>query len=358
MKRHNGWKTASMVAATLAITALAGTSIAPSRQRRARRRCLGPRRPPTRARPRRPGSQPPDGGTGNRAGTAIRAGEAFEIAVLAGLCRPTGRQGSDRPRSRRRHGNGHGDRRRHEQRQRGDERRITTAVSQGGRRHRRAFGTPQEFGDGLADAAEAGIPVFGLDTGGVVEGILVNVTTDNRFLGEQSAQAIIDEIGEGAGTDDPLRPVRAGAPAPRRQGPVRGEWASRSSSTSKATPRTHRLRQRRRRRPRQVPRGRAGRNLGRMGCARSGRLPGHGRRRPHGGPRDRRRRAGVRHRRGRQGRQLDRHGAPGLAGDLGHGARPHRRTLCWSGPAEEVVFIRRSSSPPRTPVPDPLAGTP
>ena len=47
---------------------------------------------------------------------------------------------------------------------------LTTAVSQGVDAIVVAFGTPQEFGDGLADAAEAGMPVFGLDTGGVVEG--------------------------------------------------------------------------------------------------------------------------------------------------------------------------------------------
>lgn len=96
---------------------------------------------------------------------------------------------------------------------------ITTAVSQGVDAIVVAFGTPQEFGDGLADAVEAGIPVFGLDTGGVAEGILVNVTTDNSFLGEQSAQAIIDEIGEGGTVAmihfDPFEPVRLRAEAAR-----------------------------------------------------------------------------------------------------------------------------------------------
>ena len=96
---------------------------------------------------------------------------------------------------------------------------ITTAVSQGVDAIVVAFGTPQEFGDGLADAAEAGIPVFGLDTGGAVDGILVNVTTDNRFLGEQSAQAIIDAIGEGGTVAmihfDPFEPVRLRAEAAR-----------------------------------------------------------------------------------------------------------------------------------------------
>ncbi len=75
---------------------------------------------------------------------------------------------------------------------------ITGAVSQGVDAIVVAFGTPREFGEGLADAAEAEIPVFGLDTGGVTDEILVNVTTDPAVLGEQSAQAIIDELdGEG-----------------------------------------------------------------------------------------------------------------------------------------------------------------
>lgn len=96
---------------------------------------------------------------------------------------------------------------------------ITTAVSQGVDAIVVAFGTPQEFGDGLADAVAADIPVFGLDTGGVAEGILVNVTTDNSFLGEQSAQAIVDAIGEGGTVAmihfDPFEPVRLRAEAAR-----------------------------------------------------------------------------------------------------------------------------------------------
>ncbi|HKZ92761.1 MAG TPA: substrate-binding domain-containing protein [Candidatus Limnocylindrales bacterium] len=96
---------------------------------------------------------------------------------------------------------------------------ITTAVAQQVDAIVTAFGTPQEFGEGLADAAEAGVPVFGLDTGGVVEPTLVNVTTDPRFLGEASAQAIIDALG-GAGKVaiihfDPFEPVRLRAEAAR-----------------------------------------------------------------------------------------------------------------------------------------------
>jgi len=61
------------------------------------------------------------------------------------------------------------------------------------------------------------VPVFGLDTGGVVEPTLANVTTDPRFLGEASAQAIIDALG-GEGQIamihfDPFEPVRLRAEA-------------------------------------------------------------------------------------------------------------------------------------------------
>ncbi len=72
---------------------------------------------------------------------------------------------------------------------------ITTAVSQHVSAIVTAFGTPQEFGEGLANAAAAKVPVFGLDTGGVVAPTLVNVTTDNQYLGNASAQALIDAMG-------------------------------------------------------------------------------------------------------------------------------------------------------------------
>jgi ribose transport system substrate-binding protein len=72
---------------------------------------------------------------------------------------------------------------------------ITTAVSRHVDAIVTAFGTPQEFGEGLAKAAAANVPVFGLDTGGVVAPTLVNVTTDNKYLGEKSAQAMIDVMG-------------------------------------------------------------------------------------------------------------------------------------------------------------------
>ena len=96
---------------------------------------------------------------------------------------------------------------------------ITTAVAQDVDAIVTAFGTPQEFGEGLAAAGAAGVPVFGLDTGGVVEPTLVNVTTDNGFLGESSAQAIIDALGEPGQVAmihfDPFEPVRLRAEAAR-----------------------------------------------------------------------------------------------------------------------------------------------
>jgi len=89
---------------------------------------------------------------------------------------------------------------------------ITTAVAQEVDAIVTAFGTPQEFGEGLANADAAGVPVFGLDTGGLVEPTIVNVTTDPGVLGSTTAQAIIDALG-GEGQVamihfDPFEPVR------------------------------------------------------------------------------------------------------------------------------------------------------
>ena len=96
---------------------------------------------------------------------------------------------------------------------------LQTAVSEKVDAIVTAFGTPQEFGEGLAAAGAAGVPVFGLDTGGVVAPTLVNVTTDNKFLGEVSAKAIIDALG-GKGKVaiihfDPFEPVHLRAEAAR-----------------------------------------------------------------------------------------------------------------------------------------------
>ena len=94
---------------------------------------------------------------------------------------------------------------------------ISTAVAEKVDAIVTAFGTPQEFGEGLAAAGTAGVPVVGLDTGGLVDPTLVNVTTDNQYLGQVSAQAIIDGLG-GQGTVamihfDPFEPVRLRAAA-------------------------------------------------------------------------------------------------------------------------------------------------
>jgi ribose transport system substrate-binding protein len=94
---------------------------------------------------------------------------------------------------------------------------ITNAIAQNVDAIVTAFGTPQAFGEGLAAAAAANVPVFGLDTGGVVAPTLVNVTTDPKVLGQDSAQAIIDAIG-GPGKVimihfDPFEPVRLRAEA-------------------------------------------------------------------------------------------------------------------------------------------------
>ncbi len=154
---------------------------------------------------------------------------------------PAGCQGGDRPlqgrgRGPRLHGHGH----RHRPDNAAINGEITTAVAQKVDAIVTAFGTPQEFGEGLAAAGAAGVPVFGLDTGGVVEPTLVNVTTDTHFLGRGVRAGDHRRAGRhGQGRDHPLRPVRAGPSACRGgQGPRSRPTASRSSSTSRATPRT------------------------------------------------------------------------------------------------------------------------
>jgi ribose transport system substrate-binding protein len=89
---------------------------------------------------------------------------------------------------------------------------IASAVTQDFDAIVSAFAFSQELGEGLAAAEEAGVPVFGLDAGGVFEPMLANVTTDPGDLGSLSAQAIIDELG-GEGQVamihfDPFEPVR------------------------------------------------------------------------------------------------------------------------------------------------------
>ena len=71
---------------------------------------------------------------------------------------------------------------------------MTTAISQHVDGIVNAFGDPQQFGEGLAAAAAAGTPVFGMDTGGVVPPTLANVTSDNTANGTVTAQAIVDGL--------------------------------------------------------------------------------------------------------------------------------------------------------------------
>jgi ribose transport system substrate-binding protein len=95
---------------------------------------------------------------------------------------------------------------------------METAVSRGVDAIVLGMGDPQEFGAGLAATQQAGIPVFGLDAG-AVPGVTANITSDNTFLGEASAQAIIDAVGEGGTVAiihfDPFEPVRLRAAAAR-----------------------------------------------------------------------------------------------------------------------------------------------
>jgi ribose transport system substrate-binding protein len=88
---------------------------------------------------------------------------------------------------------------------------ITRAVNQKVSAVVLGMGDPKQLGPGLSAAKRANIPVIGLDAG-VADGITANVTSDNKFLGETSAKAMIDAIG-GKGsvlmfTYDDFEPVR------------------------------------------------------------------------------------------------------------------------------------------------------
>jgi ribose transport system substrate-binding protein len=95
---------------------------------------------------------------------------------------------------------------------------IENVIAQGADAVVLGMGDPLEFGAGLAAAVGAGVPVFGLDAG-AVDGITANITSDNEFLGEISAQQMIDAIG-GEGKVimihfDPFEPVRLRGEAAR-----------------------------------------------------------------------------------------------------------------------------------------------
>ncbi|MEO1062941.1 MAG: substrate-binding domain-containing protein [Actinomycetota bacterium] len=95
---------------------------------------------------------------------------------------------------------------------------MENAIAQGADAVVLGMGDPLEFGAGLAAAQDAGTPVFGLDAG-AVEGVTANITSDNTFLGESSAQAMIDAVGEGGRVIvihfDPFEPVRLRGAAAR-----------------------------------------------------------------------------------------------------------------------------------------------
>jgi len=95
---------------------------------------------------------------------------------------------------------------------------MENALAQGADAVVLGMGDPLEFGAGLAATSAAHIPVFGLDAG-AVDGITANITSDNQFLGETSAQTLVDAMG-GEGriaiiNFDPFEPVRLRAEAAR-----------------------------------------------------------------------------------------------------------------------------------------------
>lgn len=76
------------------------------------------------------------------------------------------------------------------------------------------MGDPVQMTKGLDAAMEADIPVFGLDAG-LVDGVLLNITSDNADLGRQTATVLAEAMG-GKGnvvmyTHDPHPGVRARA---------------------------------------------------------------------------------------------------------------------------------------------------
>ena len=76
------------------------------------------------------------------------------------------------------------------------------------------MGDPTQMYKGLMSAKEAGIPVFGLDAG-LVDGVVLNITSDNSDLGKQTAELLVKAIGETGKiimyTHDPHPGVRARA---------------------------------------------------------------------------------------------------------------------------------------------------
>ena len=101
--------------------------------------------------------------------------------------------------------------------------RMNTEITQAAGRKVSAIvlgmGDPKQLSPGLKAAKAAGVPVIGLDAG-VADGVTANVTSDNTFLGETSAQAMLDAIG-GKGsvlmfTYDDFEPVRVRGQAAKK----------------------------------------------------------------------------------------------------------------------------------------------
>lgn len=88
---------------------------------------------------------------------------------------------------------------------------ITRAVNEKASAVVLGMGDPAQLGPGLKAAKAAGTPVIGLDAG-VAPGVTANVTSDNKFLGETSAQAMIDATAKAGPilmfTYDDFEPVR------------------------------------------------------------------------------------------------------------------------------------------------------
>ncbi len=76
------------------------------------------------------------------------------------------------------------------------------------------MGDPIQMTKGISAAKDAGIPVFGLDAG-LVDGVILNITSDNAALGRQTAKLLAEAIGEKGNvimyTHDPHPGVRARA---------------------------------------------------------------------------------------------------------------------------------------------------
>lgn len=92
--------------------------------------------------------------------------------------------------------------------------RIEDAVAQGVDAIVLGMGDPVQMTKGLDAAKQANIPVFGLDAG-LVDGVLLNITSDNADLGRQTAKVLAEAMG-GKGnvvmyTHDPHPGVRARA---------------------------------------------------------------------------------------------------------------------------------------------------